>query len=295
MRTAICLGFIAATALGLSWLAADGAAWAQGDDSCQWANDGECDEPGIGTGACLFGTDAADCAGVGQNVCQWANDGECDEPSIGTGACASGTDTADCRPTVGATGKGGGGPGNDSCEWARDGECDEPEIGTGACTVGTDATDCAGIGLNTCPSASDGECDEPVIGTAICAAGTDTTDCRPLRGAAGGAAGGASQPGPCPATFQHIVGGPSMSCHCQPGQMLGHVWGTLTYSDDSSICAAAVHAGAAPASGGTVQVQAAAGCQSYVGSQRNGVTSLDYDAWGGSFFFPNVSDGGCGK
>src|SRR5262245_30159231 len=23
-----------------------------GNDSCQWANDGECDDPGVGTGAC---------------------------------------------------------------------------------------------------------------------------------------------------------------------------------------------------------------------------------------------------
>lgn len=31
------------------------------DDSCQFARDGECDEPGIGTGACDAGTDATDC------------------------------------------------------------------------------------------------------------------------------------------------------------------------------------------------------------------------------------------
>jgi hypothetical protein len=40
----------------------------QGDDpwanSCRWAFDGECDEPGIGTGVCDAGTDTADCAGV---------------------------------------------------------------------------------------------------------------------------------------------------------------------------------------------------------------------------------------
>jgi hypothetical protein len=32
-----------------------------GNDSCQFAFDDECDEPGIGTGACDPGTDATDC------------------------------------------------------------------------------------------------------------------------------------------------------------------------------------------------------------------------------------------
>ncbi|MDF1524261.1 MAG: hypothetical protein P1P87_15775, partial [Trueperaceae bacterium] len=30
------------------------------------------------------------------NTCMWAFDGECDEPGIGTGLCAAGTDTSDC-------------------------------------------------------------------------------------------------------------------------------------------------------------------------------------------------------
>ena len=68
-------------------------------NSCPWAFDGECDEPGIGTGACLPGTDAFDCHGAAfdwSNACPWAFDGECDEPVIGTGVCLPGTDTADC-------------------------------------------------------------------------------------------------------------------------------------------------------------------------------------------------------
>ena len=32
-----------------------------GTDTCRWANDGECDDPGIGTGACQQGTDYSDC------------------------------------------------------------------------------------------------------------------------------------------------------------------------------------------------------------------------------------------
>lgn len=34
------------------------------DDSCQFAFDGECDEPGTGTGACAAATDATDCGGT---------------------------------------------------------------------------------------------------------------------------------------------------------------------------------------------------------------------------------------
>lgn len=74
-----------------------------GADSCQYAFDGECDEPGIGTGACASGTDATDCrlpstpASTSSNSCQYAFDGECDDPAFGgTGACAVGTDAADC-------------------------------------------------------------------------------------------------------------------------------------------------------------------------------------------------------
>jgi len=76
------------------------------DNSCAWALDGECDEPGIGTGVCEAGTDAWDCGrggSWGADGCFWAFDGACDEPS-GTGLCPAGSDTTDCRT---ATGPGG--------------------------------------------------------------------------------------------------------------------------------------------------------------------------------------------
>ena len=274
-------------------------AWAQGTDTCQWANDGECDEPGIGTGVCEAGTDASDCTGVGLDTCEWANDGECDEPDIGTGVCAAGTDTGDCRPAGGIAptgGKGDGpGVGDNSCQWANDGECDDPGIGTGACQAGTDQNDCAGVGLNTCQWAGDGECDEPVIGTGVCTAGTDTTDCRP--GAGGGPVGspigGGAQTAACPANFQQ-VSGTSISCHCGPQQISGAVWGTMTYTSDSSICVAAVHAGVIPASGGTVTAEAAPGCDTYPGTANNGISTSDWAAWDASFFFPSISNGSCG-
>jgi hypothetical protein len=71
------------------------------EGTCEWTNDGECDEP-EGTGLCAEGTDAADCTGGGTcvegsagNTCVWACDLECDEPE-GTDLCSEGTDAYDC-------------------------------------------------------------------------------------------------------------------------------------------------------------------------------------------------------
>ena len=65
------------------------------------------------------------------------------------------------------------------------------------------------------------------------------------------------------------------------------VWGTGTYTDDTSVCTAAVHAGLiTPEAGGRVVIQIAPGQDSYTGSEANGITSLDYGVWDGSFTFP---------
>ncbi|KAM4022151.1 cochlin-like isoform 2-T4 [Anomaloglossus baeobatrachus] len=63
------------------------------------------------------------------------------------------------------------------------------------------------------------------------------------------------------------------------------VWGTDVYTDDSSICRAAIHAGQIPNNGGQVSVQKSPGQSSYTGSTRNGITSLNYGPWPGSFIF----------
>ena len=77
------------------------------------------------------------------------------------------------------------------------------------------------------------------------------------------------------------------------GTASGRLWGTDTYTDDSSICTAAVHAGLITAArGGTVTIEIRAGASSYKGSLRNGVTSSDYGAWHGSFVFSGGSGGG---
>ena len=63
-----------------------------GPDSCEFAKDGECDEPDL----CRAGTDTTDCKPQrGPDSCEYAKDGECDEPDL----CGIGTDTTDCRLT----------------------------------------------------------------------------------------------------------------------------------------------------------------------------------------------------
>jgi hypothetical protein len=63
------------------------------------------------------------------------------------------------------------------------------------------------------------------------------------------------------------------------------VWGTDVYTDDSSICAAAVHAGVITDAGGIVTIEIAPGRDSYKGSERNGIPTRDYGSWAGSFRF----------
>lgn len=82
----------------------------------------------------------------------------------------------------------------------------------------------------------------------------------------------------------------------QPGSILvltlrgeasrGQVWGTGVYTSDSSLAAAAVHAGVlADGQTGTVIVEVLPGAASYEGSSRYGVTSGKWGSFGKSFRF----------
>jgi hypothetical protein len=66
------------------------------------------------------------------------------------------------------------------------------------------------------------------------------------------------------------------------------VWGTDIYTDDSSICSAAVHAGMLTDAGGVVAIQMMGRQQRFVGSPRNGVTTSNYGSWPGSYRFVYV-------
>jgi|SRR5687768_7051592 len=79
-------------------------------------------------------------------------------------------------------------------------------------------------------------------------------------------------------------GAAPVTVSCPPRGTIGQVWGTGTYTDDSSVCSAAVHAGLISlAQGGTFVISVKPGQQSYSGSTRNGVATSSYGEWEGSF------------
>ncbi len=70
------------------------------------------------------------------------------------------------------------------------------------------------------------------------------------------------------------------------GVGVGTVWGTGVYTNDSSVCAAAVHAGViAAASGGNVTVEMLPGMPAYTGTARHGIVSKSWAGWSCSFRF----------
>jgi hypothetical protein len=78
--------------------------------------------------------------------------------------------------------------------------------------------------------------------------------------------------------------GEEVTFQCSADGVPRSVWGTDVYTDDSSVCTAAVHAGAITIEeGGTVTIEVVEAQDQYTGSERNGITTLDYGAWGGSF------------
>jgi LCCL domain len=80
--------------------------------------------------------------------------------------------------------------------------------------------------------------------------------------------------------------GKRVSYRCPANGTFGRVWGTDVYTDDSSVCTAAVHAGLlSPQSGGIVTIEIRAGQASYAGTARNGVTTAGYGGWHGSYVF----------
>lgn len=115
-----------------------------------------------------------------------------------------------------------------------------------------------------------------------------------------GASGESAAPAvePCPRSYSAATTkvGPvaELRCSCAPPQMNGSVWGSGVYTGDSSICNAAVHAGAVPAGGGEVTVMRTTPCAEYHGSMQYGVTSRDWGPWTKpSYYFKGYGDGKC--
>ena len=78
---------------------------------------------------------------------------------------------------------------------------------------------------------------------------------------------------------------------CPAGGTPYTVWGTDIYTDDSSVCTAAVHLGEITLEdGGSVTIEMAEGLDSYEGTERNGITTSSYPSWPGSFVFVLETD-----
>jgi hypothetical protein len=88
------------------------------------------------------------------------------------------------------------------------------------------------------------------------------------------------------ATFLRGQNGSTFSYYCPPSGVIGSVYGANIYTDDSSICSAAVHMGLFTVfTGGYATIQIKEGQSIYYGDVRNGVTSSSYGSWSGSFIF----------
>ncbi len=86
--------------------------------------------------------------------------------------------------------------------------------------------------------------------------------------------------------------GKTYTLACTPNGTAYGVWGNGTYTDDSSICTAAVQSGLITlVKGGTVTYQIAAGAPSYQAGTANGITSSSYGTWNGSYTFPAAPPG----
>ncbi|MDZ7707729.1 MAG: LCCL domain-containing protein [Trueperaceae bacterium] len=72
---------------------------------------------------------------------------------------------------------------------------------------------------------------------------------------------------------------------CPAGCSSGRtVWGTDVYTDDSSVCRAAVHAGIVDLQqGGTATLTILPGASSYLGTDRHGIRTVPYGSWDRSF------------
>lgn len=92
---------------------------------------------------------------------------------------------------------------------------------------------------------------------------------------------------------QPVGGRCALICPASDGQK-GYVEGTDIYSNYSSICAAAIHAGVLPrGQAGVVVIVIADSPRSFRGSERNRVTSVDRGARSGAFTF--ATDGAPGS
>ncbi|XP_075040093.1 uncharacterized protein LOC142099985 [Mixophyes fleayi] len=91
----------------------------------------------------------------------------------------------------------------------------------------------------------------------------------------------------CSSSAMHLST-PAAEVKCPPGceeETESEVWGSDIYTDDSSLCRAAIHSGALTNDGGTSFIEKRPGQDSYEASTKNGIESDDCEEWSGSFVF----------
>jgi hypothetical protein len=102
---------------------------------------------------------------------------------------------------------------------------------------------------------------------------------------------GITLPSKCPNNFLAFTNSSeALTCTCSSDAIAtGTVYGTDVYTSDSSICRAALHAGAVGENGGSVSVVARPGQSSYPGTKRNGVASFNWGPYETSFAFASAT------
>lgn len=103
-------------------------------------------------------------------------------------------------------------------------------------------------------------------------------------------------PPECPDTYKDLTADQragEFTCKCATGGR--DVYGSGTYTADSWICTAAIHAGLIDKNThqGVVTVKGAPGCPTYASTEGAGVTSKPWGKYEASFYFPAKSDGKC--
>lgn len=80
--------------------------------------------------------------------------------------------------------------------------------------------------------------------------------------------------------------GASFTVSCPADCQGGSIWGTDTYTTDSSVCMAGIHAGIiTKEKGGAVKVTVVKSLETYTGSERNGITTSNWGtSWGDTAF-----------
>ncbi|MEB3212810.1 MAG: LCCL domain-containing protein, partial [Leptolyngbyaceae bacterium] len=85
--------------------------------------------------------------------------------------------------------------------------------------------------------------------------------------------------------------GDDITLFCPAEGVANRVWGSDVYSDQSSICTAAVHAGLLTFEvGGAIAIRILPGQESYAGTTQNDLTSSSFGQWPGSFTFVTLRD-----